>query len=42
MDGMSWFLLGVLVGVFIAVACAAGTFCSSVEKLNDQGERNDG
>ena len=42
MDGMSWFLLGVLVGVFIAVACAAGAFCKRVEKLNDQGERNDG
>ncbi|WP_269064091.1 hypothetical protein [Halomonas sp. IOP_14] len=42
MDGMSWFLLGVLAEVFIAVACAAGAFCSSVEKLNNQGERNDG
>lgn len=40
-DGVTCFLLGVLVGVFIAVACAAGAFCKSVEELNDQGERND-
>jgi len=42
MDGVSWFLLGVLVGVFIAVACAAGAFCKSVKELNDQGEHDDG
>lgn len=42
MDGVSWFLLGVMAGVFIAVACAAGAFCKSVEELNDQGEHDDG
>jgi len=42
MDGVSWFLLGVLAGVFITVACAAGAFCKSLEELNDQGEHDDG
>lgn len=38
MDGVTWFLLGVLTGVFITVACAAAAFCKSVEGLDDQGE----
>nr|WP_301011643.1 hypothetical protein [Halomonas sp.] len=42
MDGMSWFLLGVLAGVFITIACAATAFIRSIEGLNDQGERDDG
>tara|TARA_R110000850_G_scaffold85803_2_gene184906 strand:+ start:1080 stop:1208 length:129 start_codon:yes stop_codon:yes gene_type:complete len=42
MDGVSWFLLGVLVGVFMTIACAAGAFCKSVEGLDDQGEHIDG
>lgn len=42
MDGVSWFLLGVLASVFIAAACAAGAFCKRVEELNDQGEHYDG
>ncbi|OWV29477.1 hypothetical protein [Halomonas campaniensis] len=32
MDGVTWFLFGVLVGVFIAIACAAAAFCKSSSK----------
>ena len=42
MDGVSWFLLGVLVGVFITVACAVGAFWKCAEGLNEQGEHDDG
>lgn len=42
MDGMTWFLLGVLMGVFITIACAAGAFCRGASGLNDQGEQDDG
>lgn len=42
MDGVTWFLLGMLFGVFLVVACAVAVFCRSVEELNDQGEQNDG
>lgn len=42
MDGVTWFLLGMLFGVFLVVACAVTVFCRSVEGLNDQGEQNNG
>lgn len=42
MDGMTWFLFGVLVGVFLVVACAAGAFCWGAEGLNQRGEQDDG
>lgn len=42
MDGMSWFLLGVLTGVFITIACVVAAFCKRVEGLNEQGEHDDG
>jgi hypothetical protein len=42
MDGMTWFLLGVLSGVVLTLGCAVLAFCRSVEGLNDQGEQNDG
>ncbi|MEL7893483.1 hypothetical protein [Vreelandella neptunia] len=29
MDGVTWFLFGVLVGVFMTIACAAAAFCKS-------------
>ncbi|WP_275443333.1 MULTISPECIES: hypothetical protein [unclassified Halomonas] len=42
MDGLTWFLLGVLSGVLLTLGCAVLAFCRSVEGLNDQGEKNDG
>lgn len=41
MDGMTWFLIGVLVGVFITVACSAIAFSKAVKDLDDQGEQFD-
>lgn len=41
MDGMTWFLVGVLTGVFITVACSALAFGKAVKDLNDQGEQSD-
>lgn len=42
MDGMTWYLLGVLSGVVLTLGCAVLAFCRSVEGLNDQGEQDDG
>tara|TARA_R110002012_G_scaffold150302_1_gene309607 strand:+ start:307 stop:435 length:129 start_codon:yes stop_codon:yes gene_type:complete len=42
MGGVNWFLLGVLTGVFITIACAASAFSKSVGQVNDQGEQDDG
>lgn len=42
MDSVTAFLLGVLFGVFLVIACAAGAFCWDAGQLDDQGEhRND-
>ncbi|MCO7246393.1 hypothetical protein [Halomonas sp. Mc5H-6] len=42
MDSVTAFLFGVLFGVFLVIACAAGAFCWGAEGLDDQGEpRND-
>lgn len=41
MDGTTWFLIGVLTGVFITVACSALAFGRAVKDLNDRGEPND-
>ncbi len=38
MDGMTWYLLGVLSGVVLTVGCAVLAFCSSAKGLDDQGE----
>ncbi len=42
MDGMTWFLLGVLFGVVLTVGCAVLAFCSGAKGLDDQGEQSDG
>ncbi|WP_273682569.1 hypothetical protein [Vreelandella aquamarina] len=42
MDGVTWFLLGMLFGVFLVVAGAVTVFCRSVEGMDDQGEQSDG
>ncbi|CDG54547.1 conserved hypothetical protein [Halomonas sp. A3H3] len=41
MDGMTWFLIGMLSGVFITVACSAIAFSKAVNDLNEQGEQFD-
>lgn len=41
MDSMTWFLVGVLAGVFITVACSWFAFSRAVKDLNDQGEQFD-
>ncbi|MGM0825677.1 MAG: hypothetical protein ACQEUY_13270 [Pseudomonadota bacterium] len=38
MDSVTAFLFGVLFGVFLVIACAAGAFCWGAEGLDDQGE----
>jgi len=38
MDGVTWYLLGVLTGVFMTIGCAVLAFCSGAKELNDQGE----
>jgi len=40
MDGVTLYLLGVLTGVFITVACSAIAFSRAVKDLNDQGEQD--
>lgn len=42
MDGVTWFLFGVLVGVFMTIACAVCAFCKHVDGFNDQGEHDNG
>lgn len=42
MDGVTWYLLGVLTGVVIVIGCAAGAFCWGAKELNDKGERDNG
>ena len=38
MDGMTWYLLGLLSGVVLTVGCAVLAFCRNVKGLDDQGE----
>ncbi len=37
-DGLTFYLLGILSGVLLTVGCAVLAFCSGVKGLDDQGE----
>ncbi|XAI96615.1 hypothetical protein [Synechococcus phage Ssp-JY37] len=41
-DGVTCFLFGVLVGVFLVITCWTIAFCLGAKDINQRGEQDDG